>query len=89
MTVKLIVGYLRLMQRVMHHYELTWAKLSVQGELVRAFQQSLQDDQRHEFDADQYTQIVNAMQTHFDRPVSLVMAEHLALQDVGLMGYLA
>lgn len=89
MTVKLIVGYLRLMQRVMHHYELTWAKLSVQGELLRAFQQSLQDDQRHEFDADQYTQIMNAMQTHFDRPVSLVMAEHLALQDVGLMGYLA
>lgn len=89
MTVKLIVGYLRLMQRVMNHYELTWEKLSVQGELVRAFQQSLHDDQRHEFDADQYTQIMNAMQTHFDRPVSLVMAEHLALQDVGLMGYLA
>ena len=89
MTVKLIVGYLRLMQRVMNHYELPWGKLSLQEDLVCAFQQSLYDDQRHEFDADQYTQIMQAMQLHFERPIGLVMAEHLALQDIGLMGYLA
>ncbi|MFC3903560.1 AraC-type DNA-binding protein [Acinetobacter marinus] len=89
MTVKLIVGYLRLMQRVMHHYALTWDKLSLADDVVYAFQQSLQDEQQYELDVEQYVLIMQAMQMHVERPIGLLMAEQVALPDVGLMGYLA
>lgn len=89
MSVKIIVGYLRLMQRVMQHYQLNLDHLAVPEELQVLFHQALNDDQQHDIEITQYALLMQYMQNHFDRPISLIFGEHVALQDVGLIGYLA
>lgn len=89
MTVKIIVGYLRLMQRVFIHYQIDMRDIGVPETLIRQFFDYLDDDQRHDFDTEQYSYILSCLQKQFDRPISLVMAEQVALQDAGLVGYLA
>lgn len=88
MTVNIIVGYLRLMQRVFQHYKINMRDIGVPEILIRQFYDYLENDENHEFTTDQYSQILICLQKRFDRPISLVVAEQVALQDVGLVGYL-
>ncbi len=90
MSVKIIVGYLRLLQRVRQHYHLehlsqqkAWADYWLQ------FSQALDQELEQGFDLHVYTQLLKQVQSTLSRPVSLVLAEHATLQDVGLIGYLA
>lgn len=89
MTVKVIVGYLRLMQRVLQHYQLDLKDIGVSETLVQQFYAYLEDDEKNDFDAEQYAQLLYYLQAKFERPISLVVAEQVALQDAGMMGYLA
>lgn len=89
MNVKIIVGYLRLMQRVLQHYQLDLQKIGVPDSLIEQFQNYLADDQHYDFNAEQYSHLLIYLQKQFERPISLVVAEQVALQDAGLIGYLA
>ena len=89
MTVKVIVGYLRLMQRVLQHYQLDLKDIGVSETLVQQVYAYLEDDEKNDFDAEQYAQLLYYLQAKFERPISLVVAEQVALQDAGMMAYLA
>ncbi|MBJ9984304.1 helix-turn-helix domain-containing protein [Acinetobacter sp. S40] len=90
MSVKIIVGYVRLLHRVLQHYQLE-SLLSGSEQLTqwKQFTEALHRDSEQGFDLNVYVQLLKQLQLYFKRPVSLVMAEHASLQDVGMMGYLA
>ncbi|WP_130803306.1 helix-turn-helix transcriptional regulator [Acinetobacter ihumii] len=90
MTVKIIVGYVRLLQRVLQHYQLEHLLQGSEQPLQwKQFNQALGHDSEQGFDLTVYVQLLKQLQQYFKRPISLVMAEHASLQDVGMMGYLA
>ncbi|MCH4246902.1 MAG: AraC family transcriptional regulator [Acinetobacter populi] len=89
MTVQIIVGYLRLIQRVLQQEQIDLHQIGVPDVLIQQFHAYLLNEQSHQFDLAQYAQLLQHLQTQFDRPISLVLAERVALQDIGLVGYLA
>ncbi|WP_151980365.1 AraC family transcriptional regulator [Acinetobacter guerrae] len=90
MSVKIIVGYVRLLQRVLQHYQLEYLIGGIEQQLQwKQFAEALQNDSEQGFDLTVYVQLLKQLQSHFKRPISLVVAEQASLQDVGMMGYLA
>jgi AraC-like DNA-binding protein len=88
MSVKLIIGYLHLLNRVVQHEHISLSE-RVGVELWQHFQNCLSKPTEHELNAEQYVLLLRATQDYFTRPVALVLAEYATLQDFGLMGYLA
>ena len=88
MSVKIIIGYLRLFNRVLQQEQIDLSKV-VSPELWHAFQNCLENPDEQDFDVERYALLLQAAQPHFTRPITLVLAEHANLQDLGLMGYLA
>ena len=88
MSVKIIIGYLRLFNRVLQQEQIDLSKV-VAPELWQAFHTCLQNPDEHDFDVERYVLLLQSAQAYFPRPITLVLAEHANLQDLGLMGYLA
>ncbi|WP_333662591.1 AraC family transcriptional regulator [Acinetobacter sp.] len=88
MSVKIIIGYLRLLNRVLQQEHIDLSK-AVAPELWHDFRACLENPDEQEFDVERYTLLLQAAQAYFPRPITLVLAEHANLQDLGLMGYLA
>lgn len=90
MSVKIIVGYLRLLQRVLQHYQLEYLlktpALATEGQ---QFAEALDNELEQGFDLVVYVQLLQQLQGYFKRPISLILAEHASLQDTGMVGYLA
>ena len=61
----------------------------VAPELWQAFHTCLENPDEHDFDVERYALLLQSAQAYFPRPITLVLAEHANLQDLGLMGYLA
>ncbi|WEH99768.1 helix-turn-helix transcriptional regulator [Acinetobacter soli] len=90
MSLKIIIGYLRLLERVRRHYQLEHlAECTERAVDWQSFSKALDGNDEQGFDIDTYVRLLRQMQTVLARPVSLILAEHATLQDVGLMGYLA
>ena len=90
MSVKIIVGYLRLLQRVRQHYHLEYlSQQKAWADYWQQFSQALDQELEQGFDLHIYAQLLKQVQSTLARPVSLTLAEHATLQDVGLIGYLA
>ena len=88
MSVKIIIGYLRLLNRVLQQEHIDLSKV-VAPELWQAFHACLENPDEHDFDVERYALLLQSAQAYFPRPITLVLAEHANLQDLGLMGYLA
>ena len=88
MSVKIIIGYLRLFNRVLQQEQVDLSKV-VEQELWLTFQNCLEHPDKQDFDVERYVVLLQAAQSYFSRPITLVLAEHANLQDLGLMGYLA
>lgn len=88
MSVKIIIGYLRLLNRVLQQEHIDLSK-AVAPELWHDFLACLENPDEQEFDVERYALLLQAAQAYFPRPITLVLAEHANLQDLGLMGYLA
>jgi len=88
MSVKIIIGYLRLFNRVLQQEQIELSKI-VAPELWQAFHTCLENPDEHDFDVERYALLLQSAQAYFPRPITLVLAEHANLQDLGLMGYLA
>ena len=88
MSVKIIIGYLRLFNRVLQQEQIDLSKV-VAPELWQAFHACLENPDEHDFDVERYALLLQSAQAYFPRPITLVLAEHANLQDLGLMGYLA
>lgn len=88
MSVKIIIGYLRLLNRVLQQEHIDLSKV-VEQELWLTFQNCLEHPDKQDFDVERYVVLLQAAQSYFSRPITLVLAEHANLQDLGLMGYLA
>ena len=88
MSVKIIIGYLRLFNRVLQQEQVDLSKV-VEQELWLTFQNCLEHPDGQDFDVERYVVLLQAAQGYFSRPITLVLAEHANLQDLGLMGYLA
>ena len=88
MSVKIIIGYLRLFNRVLQQEQVDLSKV-VEQELWITFQNCLEHPDEQDFDVERYVVLLQAAQSFFSRPITLVLAEHANLQDLGLMGYLA
>ncbi|MCH7336537.1 AraC family transcriptional regulator [Acinetobacter sp. NIPH 2699] len=88
MSVKIIIGYLRLLNRVLQQEHIDLSKV-VAPELWQAFHACLENPDEQDFDVERYVLLLQATQPYFPRPITLVLAEHANLQDLGLMGYLA
>ncbi|MEN8423239.1 helix-turn-helix domain-containing protein [Acinetobacter junii] len=88
MSVKIIIGYLRLFNRVLQQEQVDLSKV-VEQELWLTFQNCLEHPDEQDFDVERYVVLLQAAQSYFSRPITLVLAEHANLQDLGLMGYLA
>ncbi|MFW1689393.1 AraC family transcriptional regulator [Acinetobacter ursingii] len=90
MSVKIIVGYVRLLHRVLQHYQLeSLLSGSEQQSQWQQLTDALNNDAEQGFDLTVYLQLMKQLQRYFKRPISLVMAEQASLQDAGMMGYLA
>ncbi|MDR7015701.1 helix-turn-helix domain-containing protein [Acinetobacter sp. 3657] len=88
MSVKIIIGYLRLLNRVLQQEHIDLSKV-VAPKLLQDFAACLENPDEQEFDVERYVVLLRAAQPYFTRPITLVLAEHANLQDLGLMGYLA
>ena len=88
MSVKIIIGYLRLFNRVLQQEQIDLSKV-VAPELWQAFHACLENPDEQDFDVERYALLLQLAQPYFPRPITLVLAEHANLQDLGLMGYLA
>ena len=88
MSVKIIIGYLRLLNRVKKKKKIDLSK-AVAPELWHDFLACLENPDEHDFDVERYALLLQSAQAYFPRPITLVLAEHANLQDLGLMGYLA
>ena len=88
MSVKIIIGYLRLFNRVLQQEQIDLSKV-VAPELWQAFHACLENPDEQDFDVERYALLLQSAQPYFPRPITLVLAEHANLQDLGLMGYLA
>ncbi|ENW95353.1 AraC family transcriptional regulator [Acinetobacter sp. NIPH 298] len=88
MSVKIIIGYLRLFNRVLQQEHIDLSKV-VAPELWQTFQACLANPDEQDFDVERYALLLQAAQPYFSRPIALILAEHANLQDFGLMGYLA
>ena len=88
MSVKIIIGYLRLIQRLLQQEQIDLSK-NVAPELWQAFHDCLENPDEQDFDVERYVLLLRAVQSYFSRPICLVLAERANLQDLGLMGYLA
>ncbi|NAR17237.1 helix-turn-helix domain-containing protein [Acinetobacter haemolyticus] len=88
MSVKIIIGYLRLLNRVLQQEHIDLSKVAV-PELWQDFYSCLENPDQQDFDVERYAQLLQAAQPYFSRPITLVLAERANLQDLGLMGYLA
>ena len=86
MSVKIIIGYLRLFNRVLQQEQIDLSKV-VAPELWQAFHTCLENPDEHDFDVERYALLLQSAQAYFPRPITLVLAEHANLQDLGLMGY--
>ena len=90
MSIKIIVGYVRLLHRVLQHYQLESQIKNIESNRQwQQFYAALQGDSEQGFDLTVYVQLLKQVQVYFKRPISLVLAEHASLQDAGMMGYLA
>lgn len=90
MSVKVTGGYLKLLQRVLQHYQIDLFSFTLDSEVLQQFNFALlQPQSEAHFDVEYYAILLACAQKHFQRPFALVMAEHANLQDVGLVGYLA
>ena len=88
MSVKIIIGYLRVLQRILQQEQIDLAQ-AVTPELWQSFQNCLAYPDEQDFDVERYVVLLRAAQPYFPRPIGLVLAERANLQDLGLMGYLA
>lgn len=89
-SVKIIGGYLKLLQRVMEHYQLDFKQAGIPLDIIDQFKFSLlQPQSEAHFTAQNYVLMLEHFQHYFQRPIGLVIAEHATLQDFGLVGYLA
>ena len=88
MSVKIIVGYLRLLNRVVQQEKIDLSKV-VASEIWLDFQACLEHPDQQDFKLEHYVVLLRAIQPYFSRPITLILAEYANLQDVGLMGYLA
>ena len=88
MSVKIIIGYLRLLNRVLQQEQLDLSPI-VSSELWSNFQACLHQPDEQDFSVEDYVVLLRAAQPSFSRPMSLILAEQATLQDIGLMGYLA
>lgn len=86
--VKIMVGYLRILQRVLHEYRLDFAQLGLSTQDAMCFAAYLTDEQHSSCSLEQYLAWLTALQSRLTRPVAIVMAEQMLLQDIGLVGYL-
>lgn len=88
MSVKIIIGYLRLLHRTLQQQNIDLSKL-VSPELGQEFYSCLENPEEKDFDIERYVVLLRAVQPYFSRPVTLILAEQANLQDLGLIGYLA
>ena len=88
MSVKIIIGYLRLLQRILQQEQIDLSA-QVAPDIWQDFQICLAQPDERDFDVERYIVLLHAAQPYFSRPMTLVLAERVNLQDLGLMGYLA
>lgn len=90
MSVRITGGYLKLLQRVLHHYQIDLFTFAVEPTVLEQFKFALLQPQAEaHFDVEAYAHVLTYAQQYFQRPIALVIAEHATLQDFGLIGYLA
>lgn len=88
LTVRIMPGYLRILQRVLQQQRLDFAQLNLSAADATNFATYLTDEQQQLCTVHEYVRWLKAMQLHLSRPVAIVLAEHMVLEDIGLVGYL-
>lgn len=88
MAVKIIIGYLKFLNRVLQQHQIDLAESGINLILFQKFKQALTSQSSELIDVSDYLILMQYTQQYFQRPIALVIAEHATLQDLGLIGYL-
>lgn len=89
MSVKIILGYLKFLNRLFQQHQIDLSQSSLDAMLLQRFENALALQSSDAMDVADYVLLMQYAQQYFQRPISLVLAEHATLQDLGLVGYLA
>lgn len=87
-AVKIIIGYLKFLNRVLQHFQIDLADSDIDLILLQKFKHALASQSSELLDVNDYLILMHYTQQHFQRPIAFVLAEHATLQDLGLIGYL-
>ena len=89
MTVYIMTGYIRILQRTLQHYQLDLIQLGLDPSEQHALTRYLKSESGESCCVSQYVVWLQHLQHYLQQPIGIIMARQMALQDVGLIGYLA